>query len=381
MSSPRERGSSRARRRPHDARVVVPARAGVIPAPPARPRARRSRPRASGGHPADAQARILQDASSPRERGSSLFSGMWPLGGSVVPARAGVIPPSCSSPRSSAHRRVVPARAGVIPQSGPCRICRRSRPRASGGHPSSSALTARMVSSSPRERGSSARVAVRPDRPRVVPARAGVIRCRQSGRSAARGRPRASGGHPLPKVWKRTHRASSPRERGSSPVDDELRHEAAVVPARAGVIPWCSRLADAGSGRPRASGGHPMSSTAVSIHAQSSPRERGSSGGAPCSLSRRSVVPARAGVIPARGGRHGDSNCRPRASGGHPPPVLVNPGGERSSPRERGSSREELWTSSARQVVPARAGVILGRRASGCLRGRRPRASGGHPRS
>mgnify|MGYP007073577103 CR=1 FL=1 len=91
-SSPRERGSSQGRDSLHSDRVVVPARAGVIPwdrAPDARAACR---PRASGGHPRpDTLARPVAE-SSPRERGSSVVDAEVVGHAQVVPARAGVIP-------------------------------------------------------------------------------------------------------------------------------------------------------------------------------------------------------------------------------------------------------------------------------------------------
>ena len=111
----------------------------------------------------------------------------------------------------------------------------------------------------------------------------------------------------------------------------------------------------------------------------SSPRERGSSRVAQFPPLRRGVVPARAGVIPGR--RCGDGTCRrrPRASGGHPSGTVRHGHRLVSSPRERGSSPDALILSMRRHVVPARAGVIRTSGRTALLRSSRPRASGGHP--
>ena len=53
----------------------------------------------------------------------------------------------------------------------------------------------------------------------------------------SKSRPRASGGHPSPGGIAFGHLESSPRERGSSLGHVAPVHGAGVVPARAGVIP------------------------------------------------------------------------------------------------------------------------------------------------
>ncbi len=184
-SSPRERGSSGGCRGAGPERMVVPARAGVIPHPCPTVRAIEGRPRASGGHP--------RRASSPRERGSSRQPVVVPVPAHVVPARAGVI-------------RDTEMVLGTI----------RCRPRASGGHPTYRKKSGKGIPSSPRERGSSPMTAPFIGRGGVVPARAGVIRRGAAPAGSWRGRPRASGGHPARRTRNVRNMSSSPRERGSS---------------------------------------------------------------------------------------------------------------------------------------------------------------------
>ena len=192
-SSPRERGSSEAALARDVHPYVVPARAGVIrPSGFAAAEAAR-RPRASGGHPADATARLRERRSSPRERGSSV-----------------------GHPLQRGRRVVVPARAGVILHLPPVWARAVRRPRASGGHPRGGVAARRWRWSSPRERGSSGRLLRQLDPEGVVPARAGVIRECGWSLGASRCRPRASGGHPGMRMVPRCIEVSSPRERGSS---------------------------------------------------------------------------------------------------------------------------------------------------------------------
>ncbi len=273
-----------------------------------------SRPRASGGHPPSGPGATRRASSSPRERGSSGFQG-GPQPGLLV----------------------VPARAGVIPAEGVNAVIVRGRPRASGGHPRHSPFLPSPRTSSPRERGSSGVPRDLGRAGRVVPARAGVIRAgvvparagviRPRPRSPLRGlrRPRASGGHPPGMDMRVDVEMSSPRERGSSEHSTAARRRVTVVPARAGVIPWRSRTRARRCGRPRASGGHPEAVTTSRYVVESSPRERGSSASPRGRPLRPPVVPARAGVIRPLRPSCSTAECRPRASGGHPPPLIGGP--------------------------------------------------------
>ena len=335
---------------------VVPARAGVIPARALRLGHGPSRPRASGGHPMPLTTADVNAMSSPRERGSSR-----------------------TYARGTVEREVVPARAGVIRTRRPWPSRSWRRPRASGGHPQFNLAGDQVGQSSPRERGSSGHHVRRAAGKEVVPARAGVIRGDGMPAMDVPGRPRASGGHPSAETSHVAVMLSSPRERGSSPIDCCSMPVPHVVPARAGVIPRATCAAWLTCCRPRASGGHPRPASRRAPEQASSPRERGSSAVRARGLPDRRVVPARAGVILARTPHDSRSPCRPRASGGHPWTPLTTRVAAGSSPRERGSSSWSPTPTFPTVVVPARAGVIRSVRGAPLRRGRRPRASGGHP--
>ena len=376
-SSPRERGSSAVGGTWVGFSAVVPARAGVIRSAASRCLRPHRRPRASGGHPAAGIAPADDEKSSPRERGSSFLEEPLHAEAGVVPARAGVIRHASMPrarwpcrPRASGGHPLVGSRDKAALLSSPrergSSLAGRDRvrahgrrPRASGGHPRRPLPGMSIHTSSPRERGSSDHPGSQPLRPRVVPARAGVILRMRRPVCGNDGRPRASGGHPWGIRFNEVDGWSSPRERGSSFICPLCGRGPFVVPARAGVILGAELLHGGGDGRPRASGGHPVDSYGNSIQRASSPRERGSSGNADGPSVHRGVVPARAGVIRECGWSLGASRCRPRASGGHPVCDLSRLPFRRSSPRERGSSR---WTPWWPVGWPGR-----------------PRASGGHP--
>ncbi len=276
---------------------------------------------------------------------------------------------------------VVPARAGVIHAPESSSASSSCRPRASGGHPATRRWPSGSARSSPRERGSSPFGNHLGTIREVVPARAGVIRACPCRSTSTRRRPRASGGHPVAYIVYAVGAVSSPRERGSSHDGHLFAAHRRVVPARAGVIRSTGSLSRSGCSRPRASGGHPSTTRTTATTAPSSPRERGSSGVGVRPVRARQVVPARAGVIRTPPPPTTSSASRPRASGGHPMPTRARKMPTASSPRERGSSGLPRQRVGLVDVVPARAGVIpVGHHGPGAPR-RRPRASGGHPTS
>ena len=233
-SSPRSRGWSQGVEHVDDGGGVVPALAGVVPAIAAADRSGVGRPRARGGGPSPFWARASSRASSPRSRGWSPAIAGWRGGDPVVPALAGVVPPSGSG-----------------------RCSRTRRPRARGGGPLAAEVCGGVRGSSPRSRGWSLRARRGPLVPDVVPALAGVVPSASAAPTWTWRRPRARGGGPF-----RTGRCfsvgrSSPRSRGWSLRRVRGRAVPVVVPALAGVVPVCCTVEMVRQGRPRARGGGP----------------------------------------------------------------------------------------------------------------------------
>ena len=273
-SSPHARGSSHHRACCTGADWLVPARAGVFPRPRGPTPAPPARPRTRGGLPGCLGMRIDGDGSSPHARGSSFITTVKGLPGRLVPARAGVFPPPpgpcgrrCPRPRtrgglplwaefrgdplnSSPHARgsslrevgigqrrtLVPARAGVFPPSTPGSTSSCSRPRTRGGLPVS--ITARCCGSdsSPHARGSSPCPQRLRVRQRLVPARAGVFRATGPACATAKPRPRTRGGLPLLFMGCELADDSSPHARGSFRLRRAGKPGGVLVPARAGVF-------------------------------------------------------------------------------------------------------------------------------------------------
>ncbi len=233
-SSPHTRGSSSTAAETFSDTDVVPAHAGVIRRRPMANTAANGRPRTRGGHPKSVIGVGVAAGSSPHTRGSSQVGVFVRDAVRVVPAHAGVIPPSCLR---------ISARIG--------------RPRTRGGHPAAGIGSASGTASSPHTRGSSP--------------------TRLSRRSGPPGRPRTRGGHPAAMQENLGGAASSPHTRGSSRFGRPCSASHSVVPAHAGVIPRGARRSRRSACRPRTRGGHPALASGKGTAFGSSPHTRGAS--------------------------------------------------------------------------------------------------------
>ncbi len=217
-SSPRLRGWSPAEHPAGRHRRVVPAPAGVVPPGRGSRRTATGRPRACGGGPGRLDDPQNESVSSPRLRGWSRR------------LRATLAGP-----------RVVPAPAGVVPPSDAVACPRGRRPRACGGGPSGSTSIVEGSWSSPRLRGWSPSRPSAAARKSVVPAPAGVVPSLSRMTRSTRGRPRACGGGPGAGVRAQLTLGSSPRLRGWSRSGVHAAAGRKVVPAPAGVVPRSRR--------------------------------------------------------------------------------------------------------------------------------------------
>ncbi len=273
-SSPRTRGLSAVRGDPDAGGRVVPAHAGVIRRSAGRRCRTSRRPRARGGYPSYLSTLAGVLLSSPRTRGLS-----------------------DSDRRDRPPRAVVPAHAGVIRPVIIWSIAGWSRPRARGGYPEPSVSVGLVDGSSPRTRGLSVVALDALPRAPVVPAHAGVIRDGLLTWQTSRCRPRARGGYPYGGSLPAIGPLSSPRTRGLSDAAQPDRQVRRVVPAHAGVIRCRSRTTPRWCRRPRARGGYPRAGRRSGSRPASSPRTRGLSVGDQQHHQLPGVVPAHAGVI------------------------------------------------------------------------------------
>ncbi len=368
---------------------VLPAHAGMVPAPVPRTADRPGAPRARGDGPYPLDITTLRELCSPRTRGWSPGLLQRPHKVTVLPAHAGMVPgrawyvsagrcaprargdgprylegaecgASCS-PRTrgwslrlfadSVTESVLPAHAGMVPGSTRGWKRRRCAPRARGDGPRGRLTTTYQG--------------------HVLPAHAGMVPVPGSGPSMRGRAPRARGDGPQPGRFKAlflvcsprtrgwsTHTQCSPRTRGWSCV--------CVLPAHAGMVPGRRAL-------------HGL--RGVALLRPGAPRARGDGPGERNREWRSLLVlPAHAGMVPTLSLMGGGSVSAPRARGDGPGDASVAALGIRCSPRTRGWSRRACPGCRSPRVLPAHAGMVPRSTAWTRTRGGAPRARGDGPR-
>ncbi len=375
-SSPPARGSSRDRYQRQHGEHVVPARAGIFPSRRSAAWCCSGRPRPRGDLPPANVLLAIEQGSSPPARGSSSLDLHARVGEIVVPARAGIFPVDTTSSQASicrprprgdlpyvltgsttsvassppargssdrgvlpdVGRGVVPARAGIFPGPGHSSSLEGCRPRPRGDLPWGARLGEQPGVSSPPARGSSSVTAGQDAAQGVVPARAGIFRCRPVFHLRVCRRPRPRGDLPPAPRRSAASMTSSPPARGSSWIERKTRIRTRVVPARAGIFPLTTRIPALSARRPRPRGDLPGTVNGTGVDRLSSPPARGSSILVVKGAMMAWVVPARAGIFPYD--------------------ATIIACGSLSSPPARGSSRSRLRRTPRSRVVPARAGIF-----------------------
>ncbi len=259
--SPRTRGWSQPSQPGAHHGQVLPAHAGMVPAPPPAlhdvPGAPRARGDGPHGHPRNGPPRTC----SPRTRGWSLPSVPGRLSGQVLPAHAGMVP----SDRGNPTRPV-------------------SAPRARGDGPQGRATESLSLRCSPRTRGWSPALGPVHGLEHVLPAHAGMVPPWPPRHPARAGAPRARGDGPHRLGMSASADRCSPRTRGWSRHVPQAAVLAQVLPAHAGMVPRPPSTKPPARCAPRARGDGPTVSSVVSDSTGCSPRTRGWSPG--CSRSR-----------------------------------------------------------------------------------------------
>ncbi len=192
--------------------------------------------------------------------------------------------------------------------------------------------------------------------------------------------PRACGAVPSPRAYSGIRRPWSPRVRGCSRVAAVALLLLLVVPARAGLFPARRPRRPPSRGGPRACGAVPDLLGFCGHSIAWSPRVRGCSRGPDHVGVQPGVVPARAGLFPRAKASPTPSRSGPRACGAVPWGGCWMTTTTGWSPRVRGCSPRRAPGLEAPAVVPARAGLFPHRRTVQALRTRGPRACGAVPR-
>ncbi|QDD97933.1 Hypothetical protein ADP8_03193 (plasmid) [Roseomonas mucosa] len=312
-------------------------------------------PRARGEHMVSEQFRICLGGSSPRSRGTRHL-GIPPAGRPrFIPALAGNTSPKVHpSVRSAVH------------------------PRARGEHGAILSLNGKPVGSSPRSRGTHALCPLIALYSRFIPALAGNTPARGRRFPATPVHPRARGEHRHHRRFPCYGGGSSPRSRGTRYQPHARICLERFIPALAGNTGHIRTEKDCGSVHPRARGEHCCVVTGKVLDGGSSPRSRGTPGGADISHAPRRFIPALAGNTSRMRLLTRLSPVHPRARGEHrrERPVRSHPYG--SSPRSRGTPPETARTPRRQRFIPALAGNTGGRGCPAWCRTVHPRARGEH---
>ena len=272
---------------------IIPAHAGLTAIRRAGQPERRDHPRACGAHVFNSPADIGGWGSSPRMRGSLSELSKWRMVRRIIPAHAGL------TPRRSRGRR----RIG-------------DHPRACGAHHVAHSFYLIWMGSSPRMRGSlsvqlaggivagsSPRMRGSPTKRRrsmrpmgIIPAHAGLTRPRSWMIACLRDHPRACGAHFQHLPQSRHVIGSSPRMRGSQLVKESAHKYDGIIPAHAGLTQRKLRVDYDQRDHPRACGAHIHHTATGSSPSGSSPRMRGSQKENNHGTLEGRIIPAHAGL-------------------------------------------------------------------------------------
>ena len=210
--------------------------------------------------------------------------------------------------------------------------------------------------SSPRVRGKrGAGVADRP-RERIIPARAGKTSATASTGGSPPDHPRACGENATA-AWTGVQAAgSSPRVRGKQAPCGSGEHPPRIIPARAGKTKTSRSCRSPAWDHPRACGENTSRISRMSAPAGSSPRVRGKQARERNPVLLDGIIPARAGKTARRVPPRPRRPDHPRACGENAHYRRPQGRSRGSSPRVRGKHGSSPPSSSARGIIPARAG-------------------------
>ena len=279
-SSPRLRGTQKRARARRQKRGIIPALAGNTVFGGFDLVGGGDHPRACGEHMTSSPSKGEHMGSSPRLRGTLL-----------------------SRARRVGRKGIIPALAGNTN-----RACIRNavawdHPRACGEHWSTVVVASTIWGSSPRLRGTPIRAKPAVHPAGIIPALAGNTAFAWLPSARTRDHPRACGEHHSG-AGELTHlRGSSPRLRGTRLKCSRKNYTTGIIPALAGNTASSYSLSLACRDHPRACGEHNHTETRVQGHGGSSPRLRGTRGGAVMTYGSYGIIPALAGNT--GGGRAG----------------------------------------------------------------------------
>ncbi len=434
-SSPRARGTPGSCCRCPACRRFIPAGAGNTAGRRSSPRPSAVHPRGRGEHAGDGVVDVGQHGSSPRARGTPAEQRLGRFGHRFIPAGAGntrararprrwrpVHPRGRgehrkratasafivgSSPRArgtlgqhalhQGHGRFIPAGAGNTPGSAGRIHVTAVHPRGRGEHWLPVMLMTWTCGSSPRARGTRARI-LRPlvgqlvhprgrgehgeligeatlhrgSSPRArgtlrlgrryrgarrfIPAGAGNTDTVGNHRRSLTVHPRGRGEHSDTELAQQELGGSSPRARGTPLVEMRSQVSGRFIPAGAGNTQPTDGQPSRATVHPRGRGEHSGKSKDSGLNSGSSPRARGTRNRIQAACSGRRFIPAGAGNTGRYGPPHGISTVHPRGRGEHWLKCSCARISTGSSPRARGTHGQGLGSQGRDRFIPAGAG-------------------------
>ena len=210
---------------------IIPARAGFTRAWPRGLSASRDHPRSRGVYPKDQVKLEKNKGSSPLARGLREY------------LTQGVRP-----------HRIIPARAGFTAFALIAAAAEEDHPRSRGVYTCAIPDLAASEGSSPLARGLHARLVLRVESHRIIPARAGFTPHPPGARSPPPDHPRSRGVYPATRLAGPAVVGSSPLARGLHPFWEWFSGHCRIIPARAGFTPVLARGCGACGDHPRSRG-------------------------------------------------------------------------------------------------------------------------------
>ncbi len=251
-----------------------------------------------------------------------------------------------------------------------------AHPRGCGEQWLKGTFSAADTGSSPRVRGTEAVRIGRHERPRLIPAGAGNSRYPRNRRTTASAHPRGCGEQADRASRRRDQGGSSPRVRGTGNCRLDGWQMPRLIPAGAGNRPPEAARFMAATAHPRGCGEQELpSSPAISANG-SSPRVRGTAGGAKYWRYQNRFIPAGAGNRPRTAPSGSNNPVHPRGCGEQTlfDSASSPPGG--SSPRVRGTVIESQLHNPTGRFIPAGAGNRRWRPGCRAARSVHPRGCG-----
>ena len=279
--------------------------------------------------------------------------------------------------RSFAHRgRFIPAGAGNAGVAGSARGGGAVHPRGCGERSAPVRWFMRSSGSSPRVRGTPARVRVPSQQSRFIPAGAGNAHSRPSPWRPAAVHPRGCGERSTAPITMPTTRGSSPRVRGTHSLSWGGGSNDRFIPAGAGNAPTPPGPRCAPPVHPRGCGERLAMWHSLPGLIGSSPRVRGTLRPAQAHHLGGRFIPAGAGNAVAGSSRRRPASVHPRGCGERAASGTIDGAASGSSPRVRGTLKAAPATVEGERFIPAGAGNARTGRVSSVRAAVHPRGCG-----